>query len=184
MVIMEFYRNRKKSINLLLIYSGILVIMILILLYSLGIMSDRIVAKGIAFSSIFILIFGFTIIKTLISLNDKSPLIVMSPEGITAKVTAVSKAAGLISWKDISDLEINKVGGDTLITLVISNPEQYKALIRKKLSAMALDNAKDNDGNLYVYLTASVLDLNAQELFSKIKAYREQVNPLPVSGYF
>jgi hypothetical protein len=175
MVIMEFYRNRKKSINLLFIYTGILILMLLILLYSSGIFTGEIITKGIAFSSVFSLILAFVIIKMLISLNDKSPLIILSQEGITAKVTAVSKAAGLISWKDISDLQINKVGGDTLITLVINNPGQYKPLIRKKLSAIALDNAQDNDADLLIYLTASVLDINAQELFSKIKTYREQL---------
>ena len=176
MVIMEFYRNRKKSINLLLIYSGILILMLLILLYSSGLFNGEVIAKGIAFSAVFSLILGFVLIKTLISLNDKSPLIVLSPEGITAKVTAVSKAAGLISWKDISDLEINKVGGDTLITLVVNNPGKYTPLIRKKLSAMALDNAKDNDGELLIYLTASVLDVDAHELFDSIKTYRAQIN--------
>ncbi|MBB5635255.1 hypothetical protein HDE68_001140 [Pedobacter cryoconitis] len=179
---MEFYRNRKKSVNLLLIYTGILILMVLILLYSIGILSDSIIAKGIALSSIFILIFGFTIIRTLISLNDKSPLIVLTPEGITARVTAVSKAAGLISWKDITDMEVGKAGGDTLITLVICNAEPYKLSIRKKLSAIALDNAKDPGGDLYVYLTASVLDIDAYELFNKIKTYKAQVHPAIVNA--
>ncbi|MET4141898.1 STM3941 family protein [Pedobacter sp. UYP1] len=172
-MVVEFYRNRKKSINLLLILSGILVVLLLILLYSSGLISDIIIAKGVAFSSIGSLILAIIIIKTLISLKDKSPLIVLSPEGITAKVTAVSKAAGLIFWKDIADIQLHKVGGDTLVTLLINNPEPYAANIRKKLSAMALD--KDQD--LQIYMTASVLDINAGELFDQVIAYRAQLNP-------
>ena len=173
-MVVEFYRNRKKSINLLLILSGILVVMLLILLYSSGIISDGIIiAKGVAFSSICSVILAIIIIKTLISLKDKSPLIILSPEGITAKVTAASKAAGLILWKDISDIQLQKVGGDTLVTLIINNPEPYAANIRKKLSAIALDNAQD----FQIYMTASVLDINAGELFDQVTAYRAQLNP-------
>lgn len=173
-MVVEFYRNRKKSINLLLILSGILVVMLLILLYSSGIISDGIIiAKGVAFSSIGSVILAIIILKTLISLKDKSPLIILSPEGITAKVTAVSKAAGLILWKDISDIQLHKVGGDTLVTLIINNPEPYAANIRKKLSAIALDKGQD----LQIYMTASVLDINAGELFDQVVAYRAQLNP-------
>jgi hypothetical protein len=173
-MVVEFYRNRKKSINLLLILSAVLVLMLLILLYSSGLISDGIIiAKGVAFSSIGSLILAIIIIKTLISLKDKSPLIVLSPEGITAKVTAASKAAGLIFWNDIADIQLNKVGGDTLVTLLINNPEPYAANIRKKLSAMALDKGQD----LQIYMTASVLDINAGELFDQVIAYRAQLNP-------
>lgn len=173
-MVVEFFRNRKKSINLLLILSGILLVMLLILLYSSGIISGGIIiAKGIAFSAIGIVILAIIIIKTMISLKDKSPLIVLSPEGITAKVTAVSKAAGLILWEDISDIQLHKVGGDTLVTLIINNPEPYSAKIRKKLTSIALE--KDQD--LQIYMTASVLDINAGELFDQVTAYRAQLNP-------
>lgn len=171
-MVMEFYRNRKKSINLLLVLSGILVLMLVILLYSSGIISAEIIGKGIAFSSIASVILAIIIIKTLISLKDKSPLIILTPEGIISKVTAVSKAAGLILWKDINDIQLQKVGGDTLVALIISTPEPYSTKIRKKLSSIALD--KDQD--LHIYMTASVLDINAQELFDKIKTYSAQVN--------
>lgn len=172
-MVVEFFRNRKKSINLLLILSGVLVLMLLILLYSSGIISDgTIIAKGVAFSSIGSIILAIIIIKTMISLKDKSPLIVLAPEGITAKVTAVSKAAGLILWQDIDDIQLHKVGGDTLVTLIINNSEPYSAKIRKKLSSIALE--KDQD--LQIYMTASVLDISAKELFDQVTAYRARLN--------
>lgn len=171
-MVVEFYRNRKKSINLLLILSGVLVLMLLILLYSSGLISDAIIAKGIAFSSIASVILAIIIIKTLISLKDKSPLIVLSPDGITARVTAVSKAAGLILWEDIDDIQLQKVGGDTLVALSMNKSEPYSTKIRKKLSAIALDK----DQALHIYMTASVLDINAEELFDQVNDYRKQVN--------
>jgi hypothetical protein len=102
---MEFYRNRKKSINLILIYAGILILMIAILIYSIGIFTDRVVPKGIAFSSLFGLVMLFVIIKSLLSLKDTSPLLVLNEQGIISKVTAVSKAAGLVFWEDIIAVE-------------------------------------------------------------------------------
>jgi len=176
---MEFYRNRKKSINLILIYAGILILMIAILIYSIGIFTDRVVPKGIAFSSLFGLVMLFVIIKSLLSLKDTSPLLVLNEQGIISKVTAMSKAAGLIFWEDIIAVEINKMGGDTLITLVIDKAEKYTPVIRKKLSAIALDGAKDANGNLMVYLTASELDLDAQELFAEITKYRNGLRQVP-----
>ncbi|RAJ29086.1 STM3941 family protein [Pedobacter cryoconitis] len=171
-MVVEFYRNRKKSINLLLILSGVLVLMLLILLYSSGVISGSIIAKGIAFSSIASVILAIIIIKTLISLKDKSPLIVLTPEGITSKVTAVSKAAGLILWEHTDDIQLHKVGGDTLVALIINNAEPYSAKIRKKLSSIALE--KDQD--LHIYMTASVLDISAEELYEQVSDYRNQVN--------
>jgi len=172
---MEFYRNKKKSFNLILIYTGILVIMIAILLYSSGLFTEELFIKGIALSSVFILIIGFLVIKMLLDLKDTSALLILQPEGITSKTTPVSKAAGLIQWKDIIDMDINKMGGDTLITLVVKNPEPYMAIIRKKLSSIATNGANDADGNLLIYLSASELDIDAAELFANIQSYQQQI---------
>lgn len=173
---MEFYRNRKKTINLILIYSGILLVMVLILLYSIGLFTATVSAKGIAISSIFGLIAAFLVVKMLISLKDTAPLLVLNKEGITSKVTAMSKAAGLILWEDITDMSVNKMGGDTLITLVVNKPDHYTPIIRKKLSAIAVSGANDAQGNLLIYLTASALDLDAQELFTEITRYKGRID--------
>jgi hypothetical protein len=71
------------------------------------------------------------------------------------------------------------MGGDTLITLVIDKSDKYIPIIRKKLSAIAVDGAKDANGNLLVYLTASELDLDAQELFAEISKYRNGLRQVP-----
>ena len=172
---MEFYRNRKKSINLILVYSGILLITVLIFLYSIGLFTSTVSAKGIAISSLFGLVLIFVLIKMLLSLKDTAPLLILNEDGITSRVTAMSQAAGLILWDDITDITVNKMGGDTLITLVVNKPDHYTPIIRKKLSALAVNGANDAEGNLLVYLTASALDLDAQELFIEIKRYREGI---------
>lgn len=146
--------------------------MILIFLYSIGIIDDTVSTKGIAISSVFILILGFLVVKMLLALKDTSPLLILGPEGIISKVTPMSKAAGMILWSDIADMNINKVGGDTLITLTINNPDHYTPVIRKKFSAMMLKGANDDQGNLLLHLSASELDIDAQQLFDKIVAFK------------
>lgn len=173
---MEFYRNRKKSVNLILICSGILLLLIFIFLYSIGLFNGEVIAKGVAISSIFGLILAFIIIKMLISLRDTSPLVVLSEQGIIAKVTPVSKAAGLILWADIIDMNLTKVGADTLIALTVDKPDHYGPIIRKKLSALATSGADDGQGNLLIFLTASALDLEAPELLNIIEKYRGELD--------
>jgi len=173
---MEFYRNRKKSVSLILICTGVLVALLIIFLYGIGIFTNTVSTKLAAISSIFGLILAIIIIKKLISLRDNSPLIILSNEGIITKVTAVSKAAGLIFWKDIIDISINKIGGDMLITLTVDNPNHYIPVIKKKLSAMVVNGIEDEQGNLPIHLTASELDPNVQELFTLITTYKSKVN--------
>jgi len=175
---MEFYRNKKKSVNLILICTGIFLVLIVIFLYSIGIFTDTISTKLAAISGAFSLVLGIIIIKKLISLRDTSALVILSKEGIIAKTTAVGKAAGLILWKDITDVDVHKSGGDTLVTLTIDKPENYLPIIKKKLSAMAVDGIEDAQGNLPINLTASELDFDAQELFKVITQYRKEISDI------
>lgn len=112
----------------------------------------------------------------LISLKDTSALLILSNTGITSKVTPVSKAAGLILWEDITDISLNKMGGDTLVTLTIDKPDRYIPIIRKKLSALAVNGANDEQGNLLIYLTASSLAIEAPELLTIITNFRKEIN--------
>ena len=175
---MEFYRNKKKSANLILICIGIFLVLLVIFLYGIGMFNGIVSTKLAAVSAVFGLVLAIVIIKKLISLRDTTPLIILGKEGIITKTTAVSKAAGLILWNDIIELDINKSGGDTLVTLTIDKPEQYLPLIKKKLSAMVVDGIEDAQGNLPIHLTASELDLDAQELFEVITKYRNEINAI------
>ena len=72
-------------------------------------------------------------------------------------------------------MTVNKMGGDTLITLVVNKPDHYTPIIRKKLSGIAVNGANDAEGNLLIYLTASALDIDAQQLFIEITQYRARL---------
>ena len=172
---MEFYRNKKKSVQLIFICLGILIALIAVFLYSIGVFTGIIAAKLAAVSAVLGLILLIVIIRMLLSLNHSAPLLILSSEGIRAEVTAVSKAAGLIYWKDISDISITKAGWDTLVVLSVSRPAHYRPIIQKKLSSMALSGMQDADGNLQIFLTASELDMDANQLLTVILDYRKTI---------
>lgn len=173
---MEFYRNKRKTVNLILICTGVLLVLVVIFLYSIGLFTNTLSAKLAAITGVFGLILAIVIVNKLLSLRDTSPLIILSNEGIIAKVTAVSKAAGLIFWKDIIDISLEKVGGDTLVTLTVDKPDHYIPIIKKKLSAMVVNGIEDANGNLPINLTASELNLDAQELFTIITSFKKEVD--------
>ncbi|KFC18998.1 STM3941 family protein [Epilithonimonas lactis] len=172
---MEFYRDKKKSMNMILICVGLLVVFIGIFLYSIGLFDGQVGPKLAAVAGIFSIVLAVIILKKLFTLRDTSPLVIVSLEGIISQTTAVSKAAGLILWKDISDVHLEKVGADTLITLTVENPERYLPLIKKKLSSMFTNGLVTEDGNLPISLTASELDTDAQELYNVITNSRKKV---------
>ncbi|MCX2453813.1 hypothetical protein OQX61_21270 [Pedobacter sp. PLR] len=168
---MEFYRNQKKSNQLVLIYVGLIVMLAAVLLYSTGIIAERYLPKAAVISGIGLIVLVFCLIKSLIAAKDTSPMIALKPEGITSRVTPVSKAAGLISWKDIQEMSLTEMGADVLVTLHLNNVDHYKGIISKKLSKMAVSGGLDENGHYMVYLTASHIDCNAEELLAKINAY-------------
>lgn len=172
---MEFYRDRKKSINLILICSGLLIVFIATFLYSIGLFDDHVGAKLAAVSGVFSIILAIVIFRKLFTLRDRSPLVILNIDGIISKTTAVSKAAGLILWKDIADANLEKVGADTLVTLIVKNSNHYLPLIKKKLSGMITNGLADAEGNLPISLTASELEINAEELFNVITNYIKEV---------
>lgn len=172
---MEFYRDKKKSMNVILICAGLLVVFILTFLYSIGVFDGQVGAKLAAVTGIFSIILTIIILKKTFTLQDTSPLVIISLEGIISKTTAVSKAAGLILWKDISNVDLQKVGADTLVTLTVEDAEHYLPLIKKKLSRMITNGLVDQNGNLPISITASELEVDAQELYNMIINSRKKV---------
>lgn len=160
--------------NLILICTGLLVVFIGTFLYSIGLFDGQVGAKLAAVTGIFSVILAIIIVKKLMTLQDKSPLVVLNNEGITSKTTAVSKAAGSIRWTDIIDVNLEKVGADTLVRLTVDHPEQYLPLIKKKLSSMITNGLVDPNGHLPINLTAAELDIDAAELYNVITKFRKE----------
>lgn len=173
---MEFYINKKKSNSVLYIYYGILVVFVLILLFSSGLITDTTSLKGIVISSIAIIILAIVLIKAKAAQNDTSPMLSLKQDGILSRTTPMSKAAGLIKWEDITDINLTEMTGDTLITLSLKNADHYKSVMRKKLPAFALKDIVDGNGILTLHLSASELDLDAAALFNHITAYASKQN--------
>ncbi|RZK74333.1 MAG: hypothetical protein EOO92_17285 [Pedobacter sp.] len=173
---MEFYRNKKKSTMLILSCSGFLLLLVAAFLYSIGLFTGEISAKLAGISGIFGLILIIVIIRMLMSINQSAPLLTLSKDGINSKTTPVSKAAGLIPWKDIIGIDLQKVGWDMLIMLTVERADYHMPIIKKKLSSMAVSDAKDANGNLQIFMTASELDIEADELITIIKDYRKTLS--------
>jgi hypothetical protein len=171
----SFPRNRKKTLKSIFIYSAVFIVMVLILLYSTAVISNEIIPKGIAMSSAFILIIAYFLFKAVTGLNDTSPLISLQPDGIISRVTPMSKAAGLMLWTDVADLGIKDMGSDVLVKIALRNEQYYAARIKKSLSSIALKDAKDEQGNLTVFLTASEMDIDARELLNRIQDYKNLI---------
>lgn len=173
---MEFYRNKKKTTSLILSCSGFLLLLIVLFLYSIGLFTAEISAKLAGISGVFGLILIIVIIRMLLSLKQSVPLLVLSNYGIISKTTPVSKAAGLIPWKDIIDVELQKVGWDMLIMLTVERAVHYMPIIKKKLSSIAVSDVQDANGKLQIFITTSELDLKANELINIIKDYRKTMS--------
>jgi len=160
--------------NLILICTALLVVCIATFLYSIGLFDDQVGIKLAVVTGIFSAILVIVIIKKLLTLRDQSPLVILSNEGIISKVTAVSKASGLIFWKDIIDVNLEKVGADTLVTLTVENSDHYLPLIKKKLSGMVTNGLADANGHIPISLTASELNIDAQELYNVIISFKKK----------
>lgn len=173
---MEFYRNKKKSTVLILSCSGFLLLLVAAFLYSIGLFTGEISAKLAGISGIFSLILIIVIIRMLMSINQSAPLLTLNKDGINSKTTPVSKAAGLIPWKDIVSIDLQKVGWDMLIMLTLVRADYHMPIIKKKLSSVAVSDAKDANGNLLIFITASELDIEANELLTIIKNYRKTLS--------
>lgn len=163
---------------MILICLGLLIVFIATFLYSIGLFDDHVGAKLAAVSGVFSIVLVIVVFRKLFTLRDRSPLVILSKDGIISKTTAVSKAAGLILWKDIIDINKEKVGADTLVTLTVTNSDNYLPLIKKKLSGMITNGLADTDGNFPVSLTASELTVNVEELFIAITGSKKQANNL------
>ncbi|WP_316801514.1 STM3941 family protein [Pedobacter frigidisoli] len=171
---MEFYKNKKKSAQLIIICLGIFISLVVVFLYCIGLFTGDISTKLAGISAVLALILIIVIVRMLLSLNQSAPLLTLSKEGITSAVTAVSKAAGLIYWQDIQDITITKSGWDTLILLHVGRATYYMPIIEKKLSAMAITGIQDSTDTLQIFLTASELDMDAKELLRIIQDYRNK----------
>jgi len=171
---MEFYINKKKSSSVLYIYYGISIVFALVLLFSSGLVTETTSLKGIVISSVALVILAIVLIKANMAQRDTSPMVSLSDEGLTSRTTPMIKAAGLIRWEDITDINLVKLTGDTLVVLSVKNADHYMVALRKKMPAFATKDIVDANGILTLNLSAAELDFDAAELYSHITTYAKQ----------
>lgn len=164
----NFYRNAKKTRSLLLYASALSFLLAIAFLYGIGVFDGVFKIKlSIAFGAI-LLIMLVLIFKMLASIKDKSPLIQIDANGFSGRTTPVAKAFGRIEWQDVTDVQLQKVGGDTLVAITIDNVSKYDCRVSKFLWKMAYD---EQNSKLNIMYSASEIEINADELYKLFLKY-------------
>ncbi|PBI86756.1 hypothetical protein BSF41_32130 [Flavobacterium sp. ACN2] len=158
----KLYRNPKKTRNLLLYASGISILIAIMLLYGIGTFDGVFKVKLSIASGAILLIMLVLILKVLGSIKDKSPLIQIDSNGFSGRTTPLAKAFGRIEWQDVTDLQLNKVGGDTLVAVTIDNVAKYDGRASKFLWKLAFD---EQNSKLNIMYSASEIDMNEKALY-------------------
>lgn len=102
------------------------------------------------------------LLKTLLSLKDKSPLIELNNQNFYGKTTPLSKSFGIVNWEDFADIQLQKSGGDTLVVVTLNNPEKYEGRLSKMLWNMAYNNTTNQ---LMLMYSSSEIDIDHNALF-------------------
>ncbi|WP_369013832.1 STM3941 family protein [Flavobacterium anhuiense] len=164
----KLYRNFKKTRNLLLYAFAVNILLAIMLLYGIGTFDGVFKIKlSIASGAILLIMFVLSF-KMLASIKDKSPLIQIDSNVFSGRTTPVAKAFGRIEWQDVTDLQLKKVGGDTLVAITIDNVSKYDGKVSKFLWKMAYD---EQNSKLNIMYSASEIEINADELYKLFLKY-------------
>ncbi|WP_433832236.1 STM3941 family protein [Flavobacterium anhuiense] len=158
----NLYRNAKKTRNLILYASTISIVLAMLFLYSIGTFDGIFKTKPAVISGAILLIMLFLTFKSLASVRDKSPLIHMDSNGFSGKTTPLSKAFGRVEWVDVTDIELQKLGGDTLVVVTVDNADKYNGRLSKMMWKMAYD---EQNSKLNLMYSASEIDIDAAKLY-------------------
>lgn len=159
----KLYRNSKKTKKLLLTSLGVCLILLLVILYSAGIFDNELKTKPLVFSIGAFLIMLILLLKSVLSLKDKSPLIELNNQTFYGKTTPMSKSFGIVNWIDVDNIELEKTGGDNLVVVTINNPENYEGRLSKMMWNIAHNK---NTNQLTLMYSASEIDIDADALFT------------------
>ncbi|MDQ8014619.1 MAG: STM3941 family protein [Flavobacterium nitrogenifigens] len=164
----NFYRNAKKTRSLLLYASVLSILLAIAFLYGIGTFDGVFKIKLSIASGAILLIMLALIFKMLASIKDKSPLIQVDANGFFGRTTPVAKAFGRIEWQDVTDVQLQKVGGDTLVAVTTDNVDKYDGRVSKFLWKMAYD---EQNLKLNIMYSASEIEIDADELYKLFLKY-------------
>lgn len=106
--------------------------------------------------------------KSIVGVGNKSPLIQFDSTGFYGKTTPLSKAFGRVEWLDVTDIHLQKTGGDTLVITTVGNTDKYMGRISKLMWKMAYDQ---QNSQLNLMYSASEIDIDAKQLYDLFLRY-------------
>ncbi|MDF2478134.1 MAG: hypothetical protein K0S24_3617 [Sphingobacterium sp.] len=164
----NLYRNRSKTVKLLAMSGGICVILLLTFLYCIGLFDGELKVKPAVFSGGALLVMLILLLSSLLNLRDKSAQIVLNESYFSGKTTPLAKAFGAGNWEDVTAINLQKVGGDTLVIVTFKNASNYKDRLPSMLWKMAYDEASQQVNIMY---SASVIAIEPNELYDLFISY-------------
>lgn len=155
----------------MLFFSGaICLLLFIVLLYSIGLFDGVFKAKPTVFSAGALLVLLILLVVNLLNLRDKSAQIVLNDRYFLGKTTPLAKAFGRGEWQDVKYIDLQKVGGDTMIIVTLENPGKYKDRLPSLLWKMAY---QESTQELNIMYSASTIDLDPSELHQLFVSYWE-----------
>ncbi len=164
----NLYRNRSKTVKLLSMSGVICIVLLLILLYCIGLFDGELKVKPAVFSGGALLIMLILLVSSLLNLRDKSAQITLNKNHFSGKTTPLAKAFGIGNWHDVTGINLQKVGGDTLVVVTLDNAPNYKDRLPSLLWKMAYEAASQQ---LNIMYSASVIAIEPNELYDLFITY-------------
>lgn len=126
---------------------------------------DTFLVRALLIASIFL--FGLALLFILKKLFDDTPGLILNAKGIYDNSSAVS--AGIISWKEITEISITNVVGQQFITIHVRNPQRFlnRGHFLKKMFMTA--NMKSYGSPIQI--SATSLQIEFDQLHELIRNY-------------
>ncbi|WP_185218101.1 hypothetical protein [Sphingobacterium mizutaii] len=172
----NLYRNNRKTIRLLTVSSIICVLLLIVLLYSIGLFDGIFKARPAVFSSLAMLILFVLLVVNLLDLRDKSAQIVLNRTHFVGKTTPLSKTFGAGDWQDGKGIDIQMVGGETMVIVTLANPAKYRDRLSSLLWKMAY---QEESQELNIMYSVATIDLDAPELYKLFLFYWNESSQSP-----
>jgi hypothetical protein len=159
----NLYRNTKKTGAMLFSAAAVSLLLVAVVVYSIGIFDGVVKLKPAIFSGAALLVMLYLTFNSLMGMKDKSAMMSFDTTGFLGKTTPLSKAFGRVEWNDVTNIQLQKSGGDTLVVVTVTNIEKYNGRLSKMLWKMAYDEQAQI---LTLMYSASEIDIDAKELFN------------------
>lgn len=175
----KFFRNKSKTVKLLMTSGLVCVVLLFVLLYAIGLFDGVLKVKVAVFSGGALLVMLFLLLNSLFNLRDKTAQIVLNKTSFLGKTTPLAKAFGAGNWTDVTAITLEKVGGDTLVIVTLGHANQYKERLSSILWKMAYHAPTDE---LNIMYSASVIEIDAAELYELFMSYWKDSKSSVITG--